>query len=432
MRKIKLFSVLAMLLVGVLAYVGVANAAELGSIMSISEVRVNDVELSLTDSNRFDVVRGDEIDVQVEIRATGATEDVWIEAFLGGYEYEDFESVSDKTHTFDVKENTTYLKKLTLKLPHKLDAAEDYKLRILVVDKNNDAIIENYKLLVDKSRHELQIKDTVFSPEGSVQAGRALLATVRVKNYGDKIEDSVKVTVSIPELGVSASDYIDEIESGESESSEELYLRIPSDAETGDYTVKVSALYDEDYEKDSKEYTIRVAGVEQEDEEEPAAAGSKTILTIGAEIQDVAIGTSGAIYPITITNLGSTAKTYIISADSANWATIKISPSNVVVVEKGESKAVYLNVAAKDTAQAGEQVFTVSIKSGDKTLKEMLLKANVVGAKSVTTGFVSLKRGLEIGLVILVVLLVILGLIIGFNKLKGSEDEDKEDNKTYY
>ena len=34
------------------------------------------------------------------------------------------------------------------------------------------------------------------------------------------------------------------------------------------------------------------------------------------------------------------------------------------------------------------------------------------------------KKGLEVALVVLVVLLVVIGLIIGFNRLKGDEDED--------
>ena len=46
--------------------------------------------------------------------------------------------------------------------------------------------------------------------------------------------------------------------------------------------------------------------------------------------------------------------------------------------------------------------------------------------------FACMKRGLEIGLIILVVLLVILGLIIGFNKLKGSDEEESGEEKTYY
>ena len=41
------------------------------------------------------------------------------------------------------------------------------------------------------------------------------------------------------------------------------------------------------------------------------------------------------------------------------------------------------------------------------------------------------RRGLEVALIVLVVLLVVIGLIIGFNRLKGDEDEEGKD-ETYY
>jgi len=65
--------------------------------------------------------------------------------------------------------------------------------------------------------------------------------------------------------------------------------------------------------------------------------------------------------------------------------------------------------------------------AGDKVLDSVTLKANVVGGAA---GSVDLKRALEIGLIVLVVILVILGLIIGFNKLKG--DEDDKEGESYY
>jgi hypothetical protein len=98
-------------------------------------------------------------------------------------------------------------------------------------------------------------------------------------------------------------------------------------------------------------------------------------------------------------------------------------------LNSGESKAVFVHVSASENAQAGAQVFSVAVKSGDSTLKELALNANVVGGKS-AAGASKVKRGLEVGLVVLVVLLVILGLVIGFNRLKESGDE--EDGQTYY
>ena len=163
-------------------------------------------------------------------------------------------------------------------------------------------------------------------------------------------------------------------------------------------------------------------------------AEEKTIITIGPDVQDVQKNGAGVVYPVTITNTGSLSKAYTIEVDGADWATFRVSPSNVLVASPAESQAAYIFVSANENAPIGENSFSVTIKSGNEVLQQAPLKANVVGdSKSNLTGAQKVKKGLEVGLVVLVVLLVILGLIIGFNKLKG-EDEDlsEEDNKTYY
>ena len=151
---------------------------------------------------------------------------------------------------------------------------------------------------------------------------------------------------------------------------------------------------------------------------------------MAADAQSAKQGGGEAVYPITITNEGSASKTYVVSADGANWATFRLSPSNVLVIGAGESKAVNVYVAASKDAPVGEQTFSLTVKSGEKTLKEIPMKVSVDAGKVSVWG--KLKRGLEIGLVVLVILVVILGLIIGFNKLKGEEDEETKEGETYY
>ena len=57
------------------------------------------------------------------------------------------------------------------------------------------------------------------------------------------------------------------------------------------------------------------------------------------------------------------------------------------------------------------------------------MKANVAEGNN---GWDTIKKALEIGLVVLVILLVVIGLIIGFSRLKGRDDEDEDEDKTYY
>jgi len=307
---------------------------------------------------------------------------------------------------------------------------DHYDLRVTVGTRTDYANETIYRLHLKGIKHSLIIRDVIFNPEPSVESGRALLTTVRVKNIGEKEEESIKVKVTIPELGLSASDYFDDIEDGKSETSEELYMRIPECVEAKDYKVKVTVEYDEGYETVSTEKMITITG-DVCAAEEPVE--KKTVITVGPETQDVAQGAS-VIYPLTISNAGNTARTYVVSIDGAEtWSTVEVTPSNLVVLNAGESKAVYVSLTANDDAVAGEHMFVLSVKSGDTTLKQVTLKADVTEERP--SGALSLKRGLEIGVIILVVLLVILGLIIGFNKLRETGDEEPEESdkgETYY
>ena len=132
-----------------------------------------------------------------------------------------------------------------------------------------------------------------------------------------------------------------------------------------------------------------------------------------------------------MTNAGTSSKTYTVQADGASFANFRISPSNVLVIDAGDSKAFTVFVSANEDASVGDQTFAVTISSGDKVLKQLPLTVNVQAGAD---GTANLKRGLEIGLVVLVILLVIIGLIIGFSKLRGNEEEEVEEGeeKTYY
>jgi len=76
--------------------------------------------------------------------------------------------------------------------------------------------------------------------------------------YRDFTVNGVKVVVSIPDLGVSASDFIDELEAegddnDDQATTEEMFLRIPDNAETGEYTVRIEVYFDDMDKKNVKE-----------------------------------------------------------------------------------------------------------------------------------------------------------------------------------
>ncbi|MBW3003717.1 putative S-layer protein [Candidatus Woesearchaeota archaeon] len=413
--KFKILGVLTVFLI-------VALAATVSALPSIEEVKVNGNEYK---ANTV-IERADTLELKLEVFAQNNETDIQISAEILGYEYSDFEDLEDTTHNFDMTAGDTEFKTLKLKIPEEMD--KDYfDVRVRVGTKTGSSNEYLYRIHVKGDRHLLKIKKVYLSPENEVKAGGTLIAKVKVKNIGEQDEDDVSVRVAIPELGLSEVEPMGEIEEGETETSEELYLRIPRDAEAGEYTAVVTVEYDE-YEKVTQEYPVEVLASETL-KQEPKADEKPAVIQVSVEKQDVTKGQAGAIYPVTISNPGSEAKTFTLTAD-AEWADIRVSPSNVVVVNSEDSEVVYVYVSAKDTAAAGEQVFGLEVKSGEEA-KSVTLKANVLEAPKSGS---NTKRVLEIGLIVLVIILVIVGLVVAFSR--GRKDEDLEEpevaDQTYY
>ena len=419
--KLKIFGLIALVLISMVAVSGIVNADDVPA--TIEKVYINGRAVDANET-RGGITRGEPIEIEVKLLATGDDKYITVEATIEGLDHDE-DKATDKTKTFSIKTGKTYYETLNIELPERMDLDDNgYALRIEVSNRKDDEVLYNAMILVDSERNSMRIKDVIFSPAHEVKAGRALLTTVRIKNTGEDKEEGVKVTVSIPELGLSASDYLDEVEEEDSVTSEELYLRIPECMGVGDYKAVVTVEFDEGDEEVSQEYTIHVV---EDDTCNRVESEGKTIITVSSDVQDVTAGESGVVYPVTLTNTGSVAKTFSISSVAGDWADVKVSPS-VVVLGAGETKIVYVSVAANEDASAGTQTFGIAVKSGDSTLKEVTLQANVLEG---STGWNKVRRGLEVALVVLVVLLVVIGLIIGFNRLKGDEDEEGNE-ETYY
>lgn len=397
----------------------------------IDDVIVNDVTLSHALTNDLDVNRGEAMNIEVHVHSTGNIEDARFEVSLDGYRYDKYERglLEDVKH-IDLPENRTRVYRFTLKAPVKI-GTEAYDLRVDISDKKGSAVEALYPISFGALNDEdaIVIKEFTVSPSSVVEAGRPLSFKVKVKNYGDSKLDDVSVKVSIPELGIVDDEYIDDINAEESETFEELLLRIPRCADPGTYTAQAIVEFDE-YESVMQTMVITVLkGGACEVAATATQPKGKTVVTI-PENQEVVMGTTGGVYPVMISNLGSSAKTYTLTASGVDaWGTVRFDPAAVVVVQPESVKTVYMYVAAKEDAQAGAQVFKLAVESEDDS-KQVVLTANVNEGEEVVS-YDGLRRGLEIGLIVLVVILIILGLIIGFNKLKGDRDDDDE-SQTYY
>ena len=426
-------SVMALFVIGLLAISMVS--ASVSDSLQVTEVDINgqdnfqfytkeQVDASNVDNlNSVAVDEGETLEISVELEASADLENIQIEAELYGYEYDDYEDLEDETHTFDMEVSgtgtTSRVKDLEIKLPNKLEK-DRYLLKISVDAQDITPLVNYVVLQIEPNRHGLDIADVVFSPGNTVKAGRSLLTTVLLQNYGAKDENDVKVTVAIPELGISATEFVDDVNTDNNnidyEDVPEMFLPIPATAAEGDYVVEVTIKYDE-YETVTKTYNLHVLANEM------FQTSDKLVLAVGPESQTVAAGKT-ATYAIALTNQGTTSKAYVLEAVTGDWATASLSDS-LVVLSAGQNKIVYVDVAVAGNAVEGAHVASVAVKSGEEVLQAISLNADVVaGADDF-----NLRNGLEVALIVLVVLLVIVGLIIGFSRLK-QDDEDEE--QTYY
>ena len=298
------------------------------------------------------------------------------------------------------------------------------------MDKNTAALEQTIELSIEPVRHGIDITDVSFSPGSTVKAGRSLLSTVLLENFGDRDQKDVKVTVEVPTLGLSATEYVDVKTDNHNvgyEDVPQVFLPIPATVAEGDYQVVVTAKYNNMRDTVTKTYTVHVAQDERFKED------GAVVLAVGPESQNVVAGKT-ATYALALSNTGRTSKAYVLESLVGDWATASLSDS-VVVLESGKNKVVYVEVTPKEGATAGEHVASINIKSGDGELLESVpLKANVVmqstsSAASTTSTDFSLRNGLEITLVVVVVILIIVGLVVGFSRLRK---DDEEDQKTYY
>lgn len=414
------------LIIAILILITLAGAAQAADLpITIDKVKVDDVTLDPDRTTRLDIERGQKVEVEVLVTALEDIDDVEAEVFLSGFEYSKWERAGDIIGPKNLDTNTQYKLEFEVPISDEFEK-DDYKLRVLLTDRDNQEIIQNYNLKIDVPRHKLRIDDVVFYPENSVKAGSALLATVRIENKGEMQEDDVKVKITIPNLGVSATEYINEIEEDDDEEeTEEIFLRIPQCTEPGLYDAEVLVYFSEKHYSEKITKTIQVT-------ENPLCAKDadtpKTTITIGSQMESLEQGGS-AIYPITITNAGRESKSYTVTVAAQDWADVKISPSSTVLLQSGKTQTLYVFLDADKKAPVGAQVLTATISSSGEQLEQVTLTANITKAPSNV-----LKIVLEVILILLVVILVIIGLIIGFSKLKGNNEEVEDDLQTeaYY
>jgi uncharacterized membrane protein len=433
MKNINKIFVTLFLLIALTAYVSATN-------LDVTSVEINNRNVyadSGNHTNNYKYERGESLDVDVCVKALDDVQDAQIEADIYGYRYSarEQDKVSDTTNTFDLNINDNDCFTLQLQIPDKIDQ-DYYKLRIRVGDRDGITFEKDYQLDIQGAARSdaVQIKDYSIDPQ-EVIAGRAFTAMIKVKNIGDYDLTDLKATISIPELNIKTSEYMNNLDADKSKTFEELLLRVPECAKKGTYDVDILVEFDE-YEETTLTTSIDVVPGDMCGTSTGATTGStggqtpqqeNSVITV-PNSQELSQGTSVA-YPIMIQNNNAQAKTYTLSLSGAStWATARVDPSSVIVVPAGQSRTAYLYVSANDNSELGDKVFTLTVDSGTESKQIPLVAKITKNVNTATTDWSKFRNALEIGLVILVIILIIIGLIIGFNKVK----DNKQEAEPYY
>jgi len=406
----------------------------------ITDVEVNGMLADQNNNNNVIYVeRGQRVPVEVFFKGTGlcsANEDnpcydVRLRVYLGGYEFGVVEATSG---IFQVLPGVNDHKILYLEMPEDLEASELYTLNVELFD-DDDSVRQKYYLRVEESRHDVNIYDVIFNPNGAVRAGEALFTTVRVENLGDNTEESVKVTVSVPELGIRTSEYVDLLVTEQeantdgvsssrrrSATTNDLLLMVPESATAGSYEVVVTAEFNRGHDVAEKKYNLQVTS--------PRVVVTTPVESVRVNVastsQALEAGKS-ATFAFAVSNMGQEPVTVTFDASGADgWGTLNVAPGSVTVAPNSV-KDVAVTVFANDNTD-GTKVVSVRAKVNGNVVSENALTLNV----SKHTGAETVKKVLVAGFIVLLVILVILAIVLVVRKLTSDDENGPVEGQTYY
>lgn len=312
------------------------------------------------DTNKVQVELGSTLQVTVFLEGTSPAT-VRAKAWIGGYEHD---VIEDTTDVFDVKDNVTYKKNLYLNIPDDLDVeGKDYTLYVQVYDAQT-LEEKTYTVYIEPERHDLVVKDILLSPR-TVYPGDYFAMNVRLENQGEKDEDDILVTISVTDLDISHSTYVDALPSGEQESTGTVYVPIPVDARAGTYDVDVLVTYNNGYTEITESTTFNIEG---------NALGYDTNALVSIEkIKGLVVGEEQGL-TVQVTNLGDTRKTFTV-----NVAAMGGSSTEKLTLAPQSTSAITFSIVSED---AGNENILIVVSSDEGLVTQEIFDVAVEEAQS--------------------------------------------------
>lgn len=332
--------------------------------------------------------------------------------------FENGDSVSDTALTFDALKGQETTKTFKLSMINSKFAQGNFDLKLSFVDEDGDTLEKSYQIKITPQKNPFAASLISLSPEDNVQAGKSLGVSINLRNTGVQPLEGIVLKVSIPELDISSSRFIDQFKGGQ---AADFVLRIPDGTTAGTYTLRTEVTSQLSGNTETREIPFTVVG--------KALQLSANQLSVSVPFFEQNLNNDGSevVYPITLKNNGMSSNVYTLLLSHNDNVNLRLSESNTFIIGASESKTVNVYVSSTGKS-AGKQTFFVDIKSGDKLLNQVVLRANISGtASALLTG---LKTFFKWILIMVAVVLAGIGLFFGIIKLMASENKSGSEETT--
>lgn len=379
----------------------------------IDNVYLNGKVLSASDLVQVD--NGETLELEVAFTALENFDDARLRLYLDGYEHS---SIEDSSEVFSVKEGISYTKTFVLDLPEDMNTQKSYLLRLMGANDLSGLTYTDFEVYVGTDRHRVDVEDLVMTPSSGVEAGENFIANVRMKNRGEKNQDSVKVTIAIPELGVSESSYVSNLNADEIATSDDLLLYVPEGTAAGQYTVQVSLAYNDGYTQTSEDYMLNVLASKVVEEKNLMVSYSNNV--------DLVAGATTSL-EVVIANPNADSVPVSLAAIDSTWADVTVSPS-LAMVKGGDSETFTIKVTPK-SAIVGEKDMALSVKQGSDVVSDVTIATYVEGSGDSSINWVNVV----LAVLLIVAIIILLALVVTIARRKDDkEDEDFSSSEEYY
>lgn len=396
--KTLLFPIVALLAVFLVGAVSAINNNTLSAVFGEAVVQLNGVTVNHGTHNlTIATFSGETIPVRVLFNASKYAENVKVRVEItdGNKEFSDNYFMGDVYN--DSRLYTTGF--MNLRLPNRLDDnTESLWVTVRITSDDYAPYVESYQIKLQRNSYEMRILSVDYDLDAA--AGSTIPVMVEVENTGSQNSRNTYLSVSIPELGISAKANLGKLIAIEDDCdnccdsrvsvSKILNLNIPSNAKEGVHELVVTV-----WNEDTKTVEKGIIKIGKSSSSTPSTVATN-------KEQDLKAGETNS-YDLVIVNSDNSVKVYTLSVVSNS--NLDVTVPSTVIVNPQSASTVKVDVKVKNGAEAGRHTFGVLV-NGEQTT--FVANVNKKGTSASSAGVIALTVLLAIIFVALLVLLIVL------------------------